>query len=111
MTSRRHRSEVNWRKILEDFRSSYQLRSAWEIVLIELIANSIDAGATVVDVAIEATALKVIRVVDNGKGMSRSAFDQYHNLGSISKAKGSGIRGAVVGAQLFRNRRGAALTE
>jgi len=111
MTSRRHRSEVNWRKILEDFRSSYQLRSAWEIVLIELIANSIDAGATVVDVAIEATAPKVIRVVDNGKGMSRSEFDQYHNLGSLSKAKGTGIGWAGVGAKLYLDRCRAVYTE
>lgn len=111
MRSRRHRSEVNWRKILADFRSGYQLRSAWEIVLIELIANSIDAGATAIDVDIEAASSKVIRVVDNGNGMSRSEFDQYHNLGSLSKSKGSGIGWAGVGAKLYLDRCSAVYTE
>ena len=111
MNARRHFSQVNWRKIIEDFRSGYQLKAAWEIVLIELIANSIDAGATGIDVSLEGTAPKVIRVADDGKGMNRLEFSQYHNLGSLTKTKGSGIGWAGVGAKLYLDRCTAVYTE
>ncbi len=111
MTPRRHLSQVNWRKIIDDFRSAYQLRDAWEIVLIELIANSIDAGATVIDLMIAGEVPKVLRVIDNGKGMTHSEFSQYHNLGSLTKERGVGIGWAGVGAKLYLDRSGSIYSE
>lgn len=111
MTARRHLSQVNWRKIIDDFRSAYQLRDAWEIVLIELVANSIDAGATEIDLAVAGQGPKVLRVVDNGKGMRQSEFGQYHNLGSLTKERGAGIGWAGVGAKLYLDRSASIYTE
>ena len=111
MTPRRHVSQVNWRKIIDDFRSAYQLRDAWEIVLIELIANSIDAGATEIDLTIAGELPKVLRVIDNGKGMTRSEFGQYHNLGSLTKERGAGIGWAGVGAKLYLDRSASIYSE
>src|SRR5207249_3394452 len=111
MTARRHLSQVNWHKIIDDFRSAYQLRDAWEIVLIELIANSIDAGATEVDLLVAGQVPKVLRVIDNGKGMTHSEFGQYHNLGSLTKTRGTGIGWAGVGAKLYLDRSASIYTE
>jgi len=111
VTPRRHSSQVNWRKIIDDFRSAYQLRDAWEIVLIELIANSIDAGATEIDLMVSGEVRKVLRVIDNGKGMTHSEFSQYHNLGSLTKERGSGIGWAGVGAKLYLDRSGSIYSE
>ena len=111
MTAHRHFSQVNWRKIIEDFRSAYQLRDAWEIVLIELIANSIDARATEINVVLEGQTPKLLRITDNGKGMSQSEFNQYHNLGSLTKHRGAGIGWAGVGAKLYLDRCASVYTE
>ena len=110
MTSR-HVSQANWRKIIEDFRSGYQLRTPWEIVLIELIANSIDAGATEIRLDIEGECPKILRVADNGRGMSHGEFAQYHNLGSLTKRRGAGIGWAGIGAKLYLDRCGSIYTE
>ena len=111
MSVRRHLSQVNWRKIIEDFRLAYQLRDAWEIVLIELVANSIDAGATEIHLVIEGQAAKMLRIIDNGSGMSRSDFRQYHNLGSLTKRRGTGIGWAGIGAKLYLDRCTSVYTE
>ncbi len=111
MTSRRHYSLANWRKIIEDFRSAYQLRRAWEIVLIELVANSIDAGSSEIRIELEGTQPKILRITDNGKGMDQAEFKQYHNLGSLTKRKGSGIGWAGVGAKLYLDRCSRIYTE
>jgi DNA mismatch repair protein MutL len=41
----------------------------------ELVENALDAGATRIDIAIEAGGRKLIRVVDNGAGMSAEDLD------------------------------------
>src|SRR3989442_11892352 len=111
MRSRRHLSHANWRKIIEDFRSAYQLRAPWEIVLIELLANSIDAGSSRVEIEIQGECPKIVRVLDEGKGMTQNEFAQYHNLGSLSKHRGSGIGWAGIGAKLYLDRCASIYTE
>ncbi|MEJ0093574.1 MAG: DNA mismatch repair endonuclease MutL [Methylocella sp.] len=41
----------------------------------ELVENALDAGATRIDIAIEAGGRKLIRVIDNGSGMSAEDLD------------------------------------
>jgi len=40
-----HHSSVNWRKVLENYRGSYTYNEEWEITIIEIISNAIDAAA------------------------------------------------------------------
>ena len=94
-------SNLNWEKILNDMRGGYKEEYDIDIMFTELIANSIDAGASVlkIDVNYENN---VVTFIDDGKGMNRDDFDEYHNLGSLStKLKGSGIGFAGIGCKLY----------
>ena len=59
-------------------------------VIKELVENSIDAGATQVQVIVEDAGKSLVQVIDNGKGMSetdaRLAFER-HATSKISEAK------------------------
>ncbi len=112
MSSKKHESNVNWRKVIGNFRSSYQLGAAWEILIVELLANSIDAGAKRIWVEMEGEFPKILRVVDSGRGMKNlREFDDYHNLGSLTKRKGGGIGWAGIGAKLYIDRCKSIYTE
>ena len=111
MTPRTHVSNVNWRKLLSDLRSSYQSRNPCEVLVSELLANSLDAGADKVIIELEGKCPKVLRMSDNGKGMTKKDFEDYHNLASKKKHKGSGIGWAGIGAKLYIDRARAIYTE
>lgn len=102
--SSKHVSNVNWRKIIENFRSAYQVGAPWEILISELIANSIDANARRIDLTIEGNCPKRVRIIDDGKGMNKKEFEDYHDLGSLAKRKGGGIGWAGIGAKLYIDR-------
>lgn len=51
----------------------------------ELVENSIDAGSTVIEIALEEAGLIKIRVTDNGKGMSRQDAVQAFERHATSK--------------------------
>jgi len=95
-------SNVNWKKILENYRNNYNFSDEWEIILQEVIANTIDAGATRINLRFSHKDKKLnIICEDNGKGMSPSEFKEYHNLGSLSKDRQSKTIGfAGIGAKL-----------
>ena len=69
--------EICEKKILQLSRETYNLISAGEIVdrpssvLKELIENSLDAGASRIDIEIESGGKRLIRVRDNGEGIKR----------------------------------------
>ncbi len=109
--SKKHISNVNWEKIISNFRAGYQLGAIWEILIVELLANSIDAGARRIWVELEGDFPKILRVVDDGRGMNRKEFNDYHNLGSLTKHKGYGIGWAGIGAKLYIDRCKAIVTE
>ncbi|RUM34839.1 MAG: hypothetical protein DSY33_01160 [Archaeoglobus sp.] len=95
-------SNVNWKKLLENYRNNYNYGEEWEITLLELIANSIDAEATKINLHFNHKGKKLdIICKDNGKGMDYSEFEEYHNLGSLSKDRQSKSIGfAGIGAKL-----------
>jgi hypothetical protein len=107
----KHISSVNWRKVIENFRFGYQHRDPCEILLTELMANAIDAGADKIHVELDGGIPRVLRFMDNGSGMSKKAFSDYHNLGSLHKHKGSGIGWAGIGAKLYIDRCQSVYTE
>jgi hypothetical protein len=111
MTPRAHVSNVNWRKLLSDLRSSYQSRNPCEVLVSELLANSLDAEASKVTIELEGSCPKILRMSDNGKGMIKRDFEDYHNLASMKKHKGSGIGWAGIGAKLYIDRARTIYTE
>ncbi|MBI2821800.1 MAG: ATP-binding protein [Acidobacteria bacterium] len=91
-------TRINLKHLLGNLRDSYPF-SIEEAILTELIANSLDSHATSINISI-LPGETALRVVDNGEGMSRSDFRQYHDIASSHKIRGQGIGFAGVGAKL-----------
>ncbi|MEM4531030.1 MAG: ATP-binding protein [Thermofilaceae archaeon] len=94
-----NRTKVNIKHLLEDLRDAYPLGSTEEIVLTELAANALDAGARTIRFDFD-RARGCFSVADDGRGMSRVEFESYHDIAESSKARGRGIGFAGVGAKL-----------
>lgn len=73
-----------------------------EVVITEIIANSLDAGATQISVDYDPKVKKLV-IADNGKGMGANQFDEYHDFAAGLKTRGTGIGFAGVGAKVSFN--------
>ena len=93
----RRESKVNFRKIILDLRNQFPY-DALSSFFVETFANSIDAGATRIDIFV---GNDVIKILDNGKGMNKRQFIDYHNLASLAKTRGVSIGFAGVGAKIY----------
>jgi len=96
-----HESSVNYQNLIRDLADMYPFDVA-EVVLVELIANSLDAKPTHISIDFDPY-IKVLIVTDDGKGMTASEFDQYHDFAAGLKARGIGIGFAGVGAKVSFN--------
>ena len=96
-----HESSVNYQNLIQDLADMYPFDVA-EVVIVELLANSLDAKATSISVDFDPDT-KVLIVTDNGRGMTASEFDQYHDFAVGLKTRGSGIGFAGVGAKVSFN--------
>ena len=65
----------------------------------ELVANSLDAGATSIRLIADPAAA-TLRLEDDGHGMVWKDLRQFHNLAASAKARGAGIGFAGVGIKL-----------
>jgi len=105
MIPEEYHSSVNWKKVLDNYRRNYTYTEEWEITVIEIIANAIDAHANKINLSFTTekdmpNKIKLI-CVDNGKGMDKNSFKEYHNLGSLTKDRTAGTIGfAGIGAKL-----------
>jgi hypothetical protein len=97
----------DWKKLIEDFRDQFPYDSLTALV-VETFANALDAKSTQVDIQLEGS---TYRIVDNGKGMTRYSFGEYHNIASLTKRRGEGIGFAGVGAKVFLDRAEYIVTE
>lgn len=91
-------TRVNLKHLLEDIRDSYPLPLE-EVIIVELIANALDSGASKIDFTTNPLH-KTITIADNGHGMRKIAMRNYHNVASTTKVRGKGIGFAGVGAKL-----------
>lgn len=96
-----HESSVNYQNLIRDLADMYPFDVA-EVVLVELVANSLDAKPTRISIDFDPH-IKVLIVTDNGKGMTASEFDQYHDFAAGLKTRGIGIGFAGVGAKVSFN--------
>lgn len=79
-------SNVNWKKVLENYRNGYNFSDEWEIALLEIIANSIDAETTRINLRFSHKGEKLdIICEDNGKGMNSSEFEDITILALLVK--------------------------
>lgn len=77
---------------------------AAEAAMVEAIANCLDARATNIAIGtfVDHDGKEVLRVEDDGKGMTKEEFEEhYHALSISSKVKGEGIGFAGVGSKLY----------
>lgn len=96
-----HESSVNYQNLIRDLAEMYPFEVA-EVVLVELVANSLDAKPTRISIDFDPQT-KVLMVRDNGKGMNASEFDQYHDFAAGLKTRGTGIGFAGIGAKVSFN--------
>ena len=83
---------------MEDLRDAYPSSIA-DTILTEIIANSLDSGASQITLMAD-PAEPTLTVVDNGSGMQRKAMRQYHDIAASTKIRGQGIGFAGIGIKL-----------
>jgi hypothetical protein len=91
-------TRVDLEHLLEDLRDAYPYSIA-ETILTEIIANSLDSGASRITMTAD-PAQSTLTVADNGSGMQRKAMRQYHDIAASTKVRGQGIGFAGVGIKL-----------
>jgi hypothetical protein len=94
--------KTNVRNLINDFLEAYSIDPE-EVMVIESIANSLDAGAQNIWISLKRTTVgDVFSITDDGKGMTKGEFeDSYHALALSSKEKGGTIGFAGVGGKLY----------
>lgn len=98
---REGKSGVNVRRLVKNIADQYPFEPQ-KAAIIELIANSLDAMASIIEITLDKEN-KILSLKDNGFGMNKSAFQEYHNFASSTKTRGSGIGFAGQGAKLALN--------
>ena len=100
-------STVHFLKLIQNLRDQFPYDPLTALV-VETFANSLDAGATSIEINFENSNYKI---VDNGRGMGEDEFVDYHNVASLTKKRGEGIGFAGVGAKIFLDRAEYIITE
>ena len=91
-------TRVDLLHLLEDLRDAYP-GDLEETILTEVVANSLDSGASRLSVLTD-PAERTVVVADNGSGMGRRELSRYHDIASSTKTRGEGIGFAGVGIKL-----------
>ncbi|MDF0650583.1 MAG: ATP-binding protein [Nitrospira sp.] len=91
-------TRVDLQHLLEDLRDAYP-GALEETILTEVVANSLDSGATCLRLKAD-PASSTLTIVDDGSGMRRRDLVRYHDLAASTKTRGHGIGFAGVGIKL-----------
>ncbi|MBE3089830.1 MAG: ATP-binding protein [Actinobacteria bacterium] len=91
-------SLVNFQNLIQDLVDMYPY-NIFEVIITELVANSLDAKASDISIAFNKDK-NLLVVEDNGMGMTKRQFDQYHDFAAGLKARGDGIGFAGLGAKI-----------
>jgi len=104
-----HDSNVNFRNLIRDLKDMYTYDVS-EVIVTELVANSLDAHSTRIMIDYEPNK-KILIITDNGDGMTHDQFIKYHDLAAGTKSRGTGIGFAGVGAKISFNIADLVITE
>lgn len=102
-------SRVNFRKLVKDLADMYY-DHPFDVVVTELVANSLDAKAKSIAIDWDDQA-KALVVADDGAGMTDEQFAEYHDFAAELKSRGDGIGFAGVGAKISFNIASRVITE
>lgn len=102
-------SRVNVRRLVGDLADMYS-DHPFDVVITELVANSLDSKAKSISVEWDNDA-SVLTVADDGEGMTEQQFEEYHDLAAEIKSRGTGIGFAGVGAKISFNIARRVITE
>lgn len=91
-------TRVDLLHLLEDLRDAYP-ESLEETILTEIVANSLDSGATRIALSTDPSTA-TLTVTDDGSGMRRRELARYHDIATSGKTRGQGIGFAGVGIKL-----------
>lgn len=91
-------SLVNFQNLIQDLVDMYPY-NIFEIIITELVANSLDARADSISISFDEDK-NLLTVEDNGAGMTKKQFGQYHDFAAGLKARGDGIGFAGLGAKI-----------
>jgi hypothetical protein len=91
-------TRVDLQHLLEDIRDAYP-GSLEESIVTEIVANSLDSGASWLRFETDSERAR-LTVVDDGSGMARRELARYHDIAASAKSRGQGIGFAGVGIKL-----------
>ena len=91
-------TRVDLLHLLEDLRDAYPA-AAEETILTEIVANSLDSGATTITMTTDPMQA-TLTIVDDGAGMRRRELARYHDVAATAKVRGEGIGFAGVGVKI-----------
>ena len=104
-----YESSVNFDNLIRDLAEMYPFDVS-EVVVVELIANSLDAKATLISIDFDRNQNRLV-VEDNGTGMGADQFADYHDFAAGLKARGTGIGFAGLGAKVSFSMADRVITE
>ena len=100
ITYREQPMEFDLQHALENFANMYDSHAL--MLVDESISNSLDAGASNIDIKIETTSgAASISFLDNGPGMNESQFTNYQKASFSTKDKKFGLGFAGIGAKMY----------
>src|SRR5438034_561847 len=91
-------TRVDLLHLLEDLRDAYP-GGTEETILTEIVANSLDSGATTITISTDPAA-PALTIGDDGMGMRRRELRRYHDIAASTKVRGERIGFAGVGIKI-----------
>jgi hypothetical protein len=95
------KSGVNVKRLVQNIADQYPFKPHIAAV-IELVANSLDAWSSLIEITLN-KGNGILEIVDNGTGMGKREFIEYHDFAASTKTRGKGIGFAGQGAKLALN--------
>lgn len=95
------KSGVNVKRLVQNIADQYSFEPQISSI-IELVANALDAKASQIQINFNKDD-GILEVTDNGFGMDKRQFIEYHDFAATTKERGQGIGFAGQGAKLALN--------